>query len=54
MKLSKLLLQAMVVAIAAGTISSCKKENLEKIKKTVTGKPKPTNTPEPCPACGMG
>jgi hypothetical protein len=52
MKISKILLHAMVVALATGTISSCQKQKLEKSKKAATEKPKPN--PESCPACGMG
>lgn len=56
MKVSKTLLQAIVVAVTVGTTVSC--------TKSVDGKPKTTNNktktdstyviPDNCPACGMG
>jgi hypothetical protein len=55
MKVSKTILQAMMVAIAVGTISSsCKKPGADEMKKNTTEKKQSQNIPESCPACGMG
>jgi len=54
MKLSKTVLQAMIVAVTMGTISSCEKPSQEEVKKSATEKPKPDSEPVGCPACGMG
>ena len=60
MKLSKTLLQAMMVAVTAGTISSCEKPKVDDGKKPTLEKSKPDDTPSTgstplnCPACGMG
>ena len=59
MKLSKSLLQAMLIAVTAGTIISCEKPKFSEGKKAILQNPK-TDTipgdsiPEGCPACGMG
>jgi type II secretory ATPase GspE/PulE/Tfp pilus assembly ATPase PilB-like protein len=55
MKLSKSLLQAMLIAVAAGTISSCKKP-ADEVKKPAkeTEQTKTTAATDGCPACGMG
>ena len=59
MKLSKSLLQAMLVAVTAGTIISCEKPKVNELKKTSLQNPKTGNAPtdsipQGCPACGMG
>ncbi|MEJ7586437.1 MAG: hypothetical protein WKI04_02625 [Ferruginibacter sp.] len=54
MKISKTLLQAMMVAVTAGIISSCEKPSADAGKKPATEKSKAGNVPEGCPACGMG
>jgi len=54
MKLSKTVLQAMIVAVTMGIISSCEKPCPEEGKKSATEKPKSGNEPVGCPACGMG
>ena len=54
MKLSKSLLQVLLVAITAGSISSCKKPTTEELKKKETLQTNTSNTPGNCPACGMG
>ncbi|MDO9375681.1 MAG: hypothetical protein V4725_03570 [Bacteroidota bacterium] len=54
MKLSKSILQAMVIAVTVGTICSCEKPSVDAEKKTATEKSKSVNPPEGCPACGMG
>lgn len=54
MKLSKSLLQAILVAVTAGAISSCEKPTVDEGKKPATENPKPGNFPEGCPMCGMG
>ena len=54
MKLSKSLLQAMLVAVTAGTIISCEKPKVDDGKKPVIEKAKPGSIPQSCPACGMG
>ena len=54
MKLSKSLLQAMLIAITAGTIISCEKPKVDEGKKPTTEKPKAGSEPQSCPACGMG
>jgi len=54
MKIPKTLLQTIVIAVAAGSIASCKKPVDEiKAAKEKTEKTTP-NAPESCPACGMG
>ena len=59
MKLSKSLLQAMLVAVTTGTIISCEKPTIVEGKKAALQNPKtgtaPTDSiPLCCPACGMG
>lgn len=54
MKLSKSILQAMVVAVTVGTICSCEKPAADEGKKTSIEKSKSVNAPGGCPACGMG
>jgi len=55
MKLSKTLLRAIIVAVTVGTISSsCEKPSAEEMKKKTTEKKELKNTPDGCPACGMG
>ena len=53
MKLSKSILQAMLIAVTAGAIISCEKQSVDEGKKPDIQKPK-TGIPEGCPACGMG
>ncbi len=53
MNLSKTLLNAMLIAAAAGTIISCEKPKVSDAKKPGTTKHK-TGIPDNCPACGMG
>lgn len=54
MKLSKTLLQAMLVAVTAGTIISCEKPNVNGAKKATIKKSATDSTWLNCPACGMG
>jgi hypothetical protein len=54
MKLSKTLLQAMIVAVTVGAISSCEKPYADEIKKKTTEKKQSERIPDGCPACGMG
>ena len=54
MKLSKTLLQAILVAVTAGAISSCEKPAADEGKKPATEKPTKGSLPDGCPACGMG
>lgn len=54
MKLPKTLLTAMLVAVTAGTISSCEKPNADATKKTPKQKTETQNNTGNCPACGMG
>ena len=57
MKLSKSLLQAMLVAVTAGTIISCEKPAVIEGKKAPlhkTGIAPTDSIPGGCPACGMG
>ncbi|MEO5893986.1 MAG: hypothetical protein ABIQ31_27255 [Ferruginibacter sp.] len=54
MKVSKTLIQAMLVAVTAGLISSCEKPGVDAGKKVPTEKSKTTSYPDNCPACGMG
>jgi len=54
MKISKMLLQTMIIALASGTIASCKKPILEEIKKSSTEKKQQEPSTDFCPACGMG
>ncbi|MEO7766982.1 MAG: hypothetical protein ABIS01_06130 [Ferruginibacter sp.] len=54
MKISKSILQAMLVAVTAGAISSCEKPTVDDGKKPGVEKPKVNNTAGQCPACGMG
>ncbi|MEP7109002.1 MAG: hypothetical protein ABI760_13500 [Ferruginibacter sp.] len=54
MKISKLLLHAMLVAVTTGIISSCEKPTVDGDKKPKTEKSKTGSTPDGCPACGMG
>ncbi|HOZ80306.1 MAG TPA: hypothetical protein PLY34_20085 [Ferruginibacter sp.] len=54
MKIPKTLLQTIVIAVAAGSIASCKKPTDEiKAAKEKTEKTTP-KAPDCCPACGMG
>lgn len=51
MKISKLLLQAILVAVTVNTItSSCTKEKQPPLESTTNNKKAPSG----CPACGMG
>jgi hypothetical protein len=54
MKVSKILLQAMAVAITASVATSCTKAS--KQAPVITEEKTPTTTPIPyyCPTCGMG
>jgi hypothetical protein len=55
MKLSKTLLNTIIVAVTVGTISSCTKSVEEKAtQQNEPNKPKTESVPEGCPACGMG
>lgn len=55
MKLSKTILQAMLVAVTVGAISSsCEKPAVDKAKKATTEKTQTETVPDCCPACGMG
>jgi hypothetical protein len=54
MKLSKTLLQAMLVAVTIGTLYSCEKPAADESKKTSSEKSSPGAPTEGCPACGMG
>jgi len=54
MKLSKSLLQAMLIAVTAGTIISCEKPKVDEGKKPTTENSKAGNELQCCPACGMG
>ena len=54
MKLSKSILQAMLVAVTVGVISSCEKPKVDDGKKPLIEKVKKGSTPVGCPACGMG
>ncbi|MEP6947947.1 MAG: hypothetical protein ABI863_01670 [Ginsengibacter sp.] len=54
MKLSKSLLNAILVAVTAGTIISCQKPKVDDGKKPGTEKSKKSGVPVSCPACGMG
>jgi hypothetical protein len=56
MKLSKSVLQAMLVAVTAGIISSCEKPKVDDGKKPAIEKARPGSNqlPDGCPACGMG
>ena len=55
MKLSKALLNTIMVAVTVSTVSSCTKDddNLEKQKKEAE-KEKTEKVTDACPACGMG
>lgn len=53
MKLSKALLQAILVAVTVGAISSCEKPTVDAAQKSAKETPK-EHTPDGCPACGMG
>jgi hypothetical protein len=55
MKLSKTLLQAIVVAVTVGAISSsCEKPTADEMKKNTTEKKQSESYPDGCPGCGMG
>jgi hypothetical protein len=54
MKISKSLLNAMLVAVTAGTIISCQKPKVDDGKKPTIEKPGKGGVPVSCPACGMG
>ncbi len=55
MKISKILLNTVMVAVTAGTIGSCAKSVESKPKKQTEAKGgKIKSTPDGCPACGMG
>lgn len=55
MKVSKTLLNTIMVAVTVGTISSCTKSVESKAKKQTEAKgDKTATTPVSCPACGMG
>lgn len=55
MKLSKTLLNTIIVAVTVSTVASCTKDddNLEKQKKEAE-KSKTEKVTDACPACGMG
>jgi hypothetical protein len=54
MKLSKSLLQAMVVAVTITTVSAAEKPAADNAKEA-SGEPvKPPKNPDGCPGCGMG
>lgn len=54
MKIPKTLLQAIVIAMAAGSIVACKKPKEEKKAAKENTEQNTQKTPELCPACGMG
>ena len=54
MKLPKSLIKAMLVAVTAGTISSCEKPVADATKKTPKQKTETQNNTGYCPNCGMG
>ena len=55
MKIPKLLLQTMLVAVTTGTLCSCEKQKLEKNQTPVIKKQVQTNNnPGSWIACGMG
>jgi hypothetical protein len=56
MKLSKSVLQAILVAVTTGIISSCEKPKVDDGKKPAIEKPGQgsNQVPDGCPACGMG
>ncbi len=55
MKISKILLNTVMVAVTAGTIGSCAKSVESKPKKQTEAKGgKTESAPVSCPACGMG
>jgi hypothetical protein len=54
MKLSKALLQALALAVAANTVVACTKDgSVNPQGENPSGQPK-TQVPYDCPACGMG
>lgn len=53
MKIAKPVLQAVLVAVTIGALSSCEKPAVSDAKKPATESPKSGNT-DGCPACGMG
>ncbi len=54
MKLSKSLLQAMLIAVTASVICSCEKPPVDQKKNPTTEKTNNGSTPDSCPGCGMG
>jgi hypothetical protein len=58
MKLSKLLLGAIVAGITVPALTSCNKDRYKilpaKEEKAKTSSPETIKTPGNCPACGMG
>lgn len=57
MKLPKSLLGAILVGISMQTVTSCKKDQAPTVKEQKKEIKKPEdgiNTPDNCPACGMG
>jgi hypothetical protein len=54
MKLSKLLLNAILISVTAGALTSCEKEKEEKTEKTSKEKLDKSKIPYNCPGCGLG
>ena len=54
MKLSKSLLQAMLITVTAGVICSCEKPRADEGKKPATEKINNDSATDSCIACGMG
>jgi hypothetical protein len=54
MKLPKALLSAILIGIAVQTTSCTKDKELPDQKKETKAEKEKSNTPQPCPACGMG
>ncbi|MEP6583210.1 MAG: hypothetical protein ABJA90_03040 [Ginsengibacter sp.] len=54
MKLSKSILQAVLIAVTTGAIVSCEKLRKDELSKPKIHKSKTDSTLVSCPACGMG
>lgn len=54
MKLSKLLLNAILISVAAGTLTACEKDKEDQTEKAKKEKTEKKNYPDSCPGCGMG